>query len=49
MEAKTTQLLEESIGESLCGAGIGRDFLDRVQKVQTINEMNLIDWTSSKF
>lgn len=31
-ELKTINLMEENIRESLCDFGIGKDFLDRIEK-----------------
>lgn len=38
VKRRTTKLLEENIGENLCGVGLGKVFFDKVSKSWSIKE-----------
>lgn len=38
VRAKITNLLKENMGENICNIGLGKDFLNRTQKAQSIKD-----------
>lgn len=47
MKHITIELVETNMREDLCDLGLGKDFLDKTSKAQSIKEKS-INWTLSK-